>query len=668
MSSNRLSKSSKKNSIAFRNLFNQKLTVLAVSSSLIISSSLLSGCQSTDFVDDFSNTEFLTDYSLLELVPDEEGKQYFLKPDVDWSKYHSLIIEKVIINEADNDKSSSMSRRDRLMMGIYFQNSMRMSVQKDFVVGTIPEAGVLTVRASISDTTSGSTLGAMMGGSYGGVVIEGEIIDSMTGEPLVAIIDQKNGQFLSAYTDWDDAAIALDNWSEQLHTVLQSHMSSSETSPRKYQLATARRLSGNYSQSIANIEDDESKKFNQMLSDTPTAMGTSEESVSVVVTSAVPAPIAQPALQQFAMLEPERMTSAIKEVVKSEPRQRQPPEVTKVSSSLIAVEQMIDETPDIKKEVDISNVSVDPDAVSSNLSLVQEEVAKEPVKQVTAFDPWKNADMGKAQLKSSKLRPFVLGLSANGNIKKIVSAAKKRLTDAGFELVGEYSPYNKTTIIIVTNQAMKSQAARSEFGGYGAAIRVSVTQTTGKVQVSYTNPYYTQSIYRMKGNVNSVAKLLEKTLGHQKVYGSSKGISASDLNDWHYMFGMPYFDDHIVLKDGNSYKALVQSIENNLSNGKGGTKKVYRIDIPGKNETVFGVGITQGSGADKNVMSSIDLAKVKHSAHLPYEILVSNNKAYMLHGKFRIAISFPDLTMGEFMTISMAPGSTEDTMKSVANN
>jgi hypothetical protein len=250
-------------------------------------------------------------------------------------------------------------------------------------------------------------------------------------------------------------------------------------------------------------------------------------------------------------------------------------------------------------------------------------------------------------------------------VPKIVEATKNRLKKSGFVIVGEYSPYNKATIIIVTNKAMKAQASKSKFGGYGAAIRIAVTQASGGVQISYTNPYYTQNIYRMKGDAGATANKLAKTLGHQKVYGSNKGIAANDLRDWHYMFGMPYFDDQITLEKGASYSTLVKTVENNLSSRKNGTKKVYRIDIPGKEETVFGVAITKGAGADRTVMGNIDVASMKHSAHLPYEILVSGNKAYMLNGKFRIALSFPDLTMGQFMAISSAPDSTEDTMKSI---
>jgi len=45
-------------------------------------------------------------------------------------------------------------------------------------------------------------------------------------------------------------------------------------------------------------------------------------------------------------------------------------------------------------------------------------------------------------------------------------------------------------------------------------------------------------------------------------------------------------------------------------------------------------------------------------------MLVDDNKVYMLHGRFRIALSFPDLSMGTFMKIMSTPGDIEKMLKS----
>jgi len=59
-------------------------------------------------------------------------------------------------------------------------------------------------------------------------------------------------------------------------------------------------------------------------------------------------------------------------------------------------------------------------------------------------------------------------------------------------------------------------------------------------------------------------------------------------------------------------------------------------------------------------MPIIDLASPKHTAFLPYELLVKYGEAHMLHGRFRIALSFPDLTMGTFTKIMSTPGAIEE--------
>ena len=61
--------------------------------------------------------------------------------------------------------------------------------------------------------------------------------------------------------------------------------------------------------------------------------------------------------------------------------------------------------------------------------------------------------------------------------------------------------------------------------------------------------------------------------------------------------------------------------------------------------------------------------RTHHTAHLPYAVLVSGNKVYALAAKFRIALSFPDLSMmgkGSFMEIMDAPGAIQETLETLA--
>jgi translation initiation factor 2 gamma subunit (eIF-2gamma) len=106
----------------------------------------------------------------------------------------------------------------------------------------------------------------------------------------------------------------------------------------------------------------------------------------------------------------------------------------------------------------------------------------------------------------------------------------------------------------------------------------------------------------------------------------------------------------------------MEKVEKGLAQSKE-VRRISRIDIPGKEQSLFSVAILGGSGSDATVMKATDTAPQRHTAHLPYEFLVSGGKAVMLHGKFRIAQSFPDLTMGTFMKISGAPAAIEDAIR-----
>ena len=279
--------------------------------------------------------------------------------------------------------------------------------------------------------------------------------------------------------------------------------------------------------------------------------------------------------------------------------------------------------------------------------------------------------MGSA-LAEDFLMPFVLASTSGGDVASVSADVKGKLTGAGFEVVGEYSPYSGANVIIVTNAAMKAHAAKSEFGAYGAAARVSVTKNGDDIEVAYTNPVYMAAAYRMAGDGADTRKALEGALGAEKDFGSEKKLTAKDLRKYHYTIMMEYFDDPSELAEYDSQAEAVKAVEDSLAAGKGATAKVYRIDIPGKDETVFGVAL-KGTDADDCsgdafVMGKIDKTSPRQTAHLPYEIVVSDGTAYALYARFRIAINWPHLSMlasdtgATFFSIMCSPGAIEEAL------
>lgn len=271
---------------------------------------------------------------------------------------------------------------------------------------------------------------------------------------------------------------------------------------------------------------------------------------------------------------------------------------------------------------------------------------------------------GAAVADSSKLRPFVLASVSTQDTAAVVTETRNKLTGAGFEIVGEVQPYQGSHILVITNDKLRQYAAQSEFGAYGAALRVTISNSGDKQQVAFTNPVYLSHVYRMQSDLNDIYKQLSSALGNQKEFGSEKGLSKEDLRDYHYTFMMPYFDDPLDLVRYADQATALSKVEAALAANKVGVKKVYRVDLPGKEETVIGVKLSgkneDDCSGDKYIMSRIDFKDTKSAGHLPYEIVISKGRVYALPAEFRIAINFPDLSMmgsNSFASIMCAPES-----------
>ena len=277
---------------------------------------------------------------------------------------------------------------------------------------------------------------------------------------------------------------------------------------------------------------------------------------------------------------------------------------------------------------------------------------------------------------AGEMKPFILGSTGEGAVSDKIAGVKKSLTDNGFTIAGEYSPYETAHIIVVTNDALKKAAASHERGGYFAGQRVAITKVGDQVQITYTNPPYMAAAYHIKGDVSAITSALAKALGSVKEYGPTNAMSAKDLEGYHYTFGMEYFDEPYYLAEYDTYEKAVAAVEKGLTEHLGGSTKVYRIDVPGgsKKQTLFGVALSSEKTGNKYmddtfIMSEIDFKEVRSTAHLPYDILVTGDEVEALHARFRIAINFPDLSMmgaNSFMNIMPSPDAIKATLTKVA--
>ena len=257
---------------------------------------------------------------------------------------------------------------------------------------------------------------------------------------------------------------------------------------------------------------------------------------------------------------------------------------------------------------------------------------------------------------------------AAGDAKSVGMEVAKKLTGAGFDVIGTYIPkgIEDSGVIVATDKGMLDAIAKTGRDSIvGAAIRIGFDS---KGQVSYMNPEYWYRAYLRKNyaaNENAVKALeahLKATLGAGKAFGGD--VDESDLAKYHYMFGMEYFDDDRDLAQHDSFEKAVDAVKANLAKKVAGTSEVYQIVMPEQKIAVFGVAMNDKAKGDGMWLNTI--SGKANIAALPYEVFVVGNKTEALYGRYRIALSWPSLTMVSFGRIMSTPGDIKSTLEQVA--
>jgi hypothetical protein len=274
---------------------------------------------------------------------------------------------------------------------------------------------------------------------------------------------------------------------------------------------------------------------------------------------------------------------------------------------------------------------------------------------------------------AQKYSPYIkVGESTKG-IQQVSDEVLTALNNASFTILGQYNPEGNSNlkVIVFTNAELKNTVVKvADRGALAAAYKVGLVLKDGKVTISYTNPDYILRAY-LGDNYNAYQSVFEKfskdlktalaTVGNEfKPFGGS--IDAEDLKKYHYKIMMPYFSDPVELNEYTSFQEGLNMISNNLKAKKGQTVEVYRIVYPDKKVAVFGIGLENKEDGEAAFLPIIG---EDHIAAMPYEIILQGNEVTMLHGKYRLALHWPELTMGTFMKIMSTPGNIEDTLELV---
>ncbi|MBT8296878.1 MAG: hypothetical protein KJO52_00970 [Maribacter sp.] len=271
------------------------------------------------------------------------------------------------------------------------------------------------------------------------------------------------------------------------------------------------------------------------------------------------------------------------------------------------------------------------------------------------------------------LAPYIRIVETNESIEQSSDKIINALKENSFQVLGSYHPANRGSLKVIafTRKDLKDAVVKvADRGALAAVFKVGMVKKDGKVTISYTNPDYILRAYLLD-NYKSYKSTFEKFSADLKTTFSVIGdefvpfggtVAADKLKKYHYKIMMPYFTDPVELNEFASFKEGLKIIEDNLKAKKGQTVQVYKLVYPNEKVAVFGVGLTSKEDGEAHFLPKIG---TDHAAALPYEIILQGNEATMLHGKYRIALHWPDLTMGTFMKIMSTPGDIEDTLEAL---
>jgi hypothetical protein len=269
--------------------------------------------------------------------------------------------------------------------------------------------------------------------------------------------------------------------------------------------------------------------------------------------------------------------------------------------------------------------------------------------------------------------PPYLGVTLEKNIDDLKTEVKSAISKSGFEIIGEYNVANKDGLYVFafTNNQLKTLCGDfSDRGALASVLKMGLFEKDGKVEVSLLHPNYMFYAYfgddyklhaKELDAIDQIAKdILSSNFGEPQGFGG--GLSPKDLEKYHYKVMMPYFDDPIELESYSSFEEGLDFIRKKISESGDEIKLVYEIVNDSKQTAVFGIGLLDAEEGEPHFLPIIG---ERHIAAMPYEIILQQYDATMLHGKYRFALYWPELTMGEFMKIMSTPGDVEKEMESI---
>ena len=198
-------------------------TKMMLAVSFVTALVLLNGCGGGEL----AKTGFLSDYSKLQKESDSVLRYV---DEAAAPKYTGFIVEPIQTRFVSESKSKSQLTAQQLKDLTGYMHSKVVEAVKaaGLTTATQPAPGVGRIRIALTDIEKTGAINmipqaSLLGAGVGGASMEAEIVDSVTGEQIGAVVQSKQGSKmpLSNLGDWTAAKGVMDAWASRFQKTLE---------------------------------------------------------------------------------------------------------------------------------------------------------------------------------------------------------------------------------------------------------------------------------------------------------------------------------------------------------------------------------------------------------------------------------------------------------------
>ncbi|MFQ6610999.1 MAG: hypothetical protein ACE5D7_09415, partial [Fidelibacterota bacterium] len=129
-------------------------------------------------------------------------------------------------------------------------------------------------------------------------------------------------------------------------------------------------------------------------------------------------------------------------------------------------------------------------------------------------------------------------------------------------------------------------------------------------------------------------------------FGSARDFEESDIREYRYNFRAPYFQNAVKVGEFNNFTDAKSKLETSFGNSTANAS-IFDVNIISEKVQLIGLNLSQ----EADIFLQLDDADRKHTACMPYELLIIEDAIYMLDPRYRLAVSFPDINSKKYSKI-----------------